>query len=68
MEDFTQDPEQPHEHSCGTTATGKILGYGCGHTWTHEGIRNVSNKYRANMHMCPSCGRGPWFYVISRGK
>lgn len=33
----------------------------CGQTFAHD--RAYERKFRADAHMCPKCGAGPWFWV-----
>lgn len=62
---FTQDPTAPHYHQCGRMTGGIIPGYGCGYVWRHQGPKPKSTIEYMERHMCPDCGRGPWYYVLS---
>lgn len=65
-EAFTQDPLIPHYHQCGRITDGMIPGYGCGHVWQHRDETKVkSGKVSIRKHLCPECGKGPWYYVLS---
>lgn len=33
---------------------------GCGHEWEHERIFLSKEDY-AKRHVCPACGKGPWY-------
>lgn len=59
-----------HTHVCGydpdyhdwrhdliTGQTTLDRGAGCGHRWSH----GDGNQNKAEAHICPECGRGPWY-------
>lgn len=51
-----------HEHKCGFTRGLRAPeegrdGEGCGHVWGHD----ADNYGKTNPHICPACGRGPWY-------
>lgn len=63
---FTQDPTALHYHQCGRIIEGMVKDYGCGHVWQHRGESKVkTGKVSIRHHLCPECGKGPWYYVLS---
>lgn len=40
--------------------------YGCGFTWQHVRLTNVSDEEYAKNHLCPNCGLGPWYAIAER--
>lgn len=52
-----------HPHQCGRVRDGWLEGYGCGTLWFHKRDPTVS---LAADHMCPMCGKGPWYYELSQ--
>jgi hypothetical protein len=46
-----------HTHQCGLFIFGRA-DFGCGHIWTHA---RDYRKSKAQDHMCPVCGAGPWY-------
>lgn len=62
---FTQDPTLLHRHQCGLTSFGKI-GIGCDHQWSHTTLdAKPGTPEYARAHMCPQCGRGPWYHLVA---
>jgi len=49
-----------HTHKCGLTALGMLEGYGCGHVWSHD----PAVPMQPADHMCPNCGRGPFYAKV----
>lgn len=63
---FTQDPTEAHFHQCGRITDGLVEGYGCNHVWMHKAVSPVkTGRVSVADHMCPECGAGPWYYVLS---
>lgn len=46
---------QLHKHKCGMSLGGYERG--CGHVWEHD----ESCRSNREKHICPKCGRGPWY-------
>lgn len=58
-------PQKPHKHECGITAFGPLADYGCGYRWEHTApSMTVTGRTKSSEHMCPACGRGPWFHIV----
>lgn len=53
---------KPHFHQCGRVHGGWLEGYGCEYLFKHTYTKELS---LVSQHMCPACGRGPWYYELS---
>ena len=58
-----------HQHKCGVRYSDLELfmegePQGCGFVWEH----NEQCRGNAETHMCPQCGRGPWYDKYREGQ
>lgn len=60
-----------HPHRCGEGQDGFDSTRGCGHIWDHPRVDSSPDHVHARNHICPKCGKGPWYYVagsVMRGR
>lgn len=61
----SQPPNGPHRHKCGYSAAGDLPG--CGQVFEHEMIPVPKHVRVSSSHMCPNCGKGPWYKIWTEG-
>lgn len=60
-----------HPHRCGEGKDGFDSTRGCGHVWDHPRVDSSPDAVHARNHICPKCGKGPWYYIagsVMRGR
>lgn len=63
-----------HKHQCGLItvdeagATMLLDDFGCQYIWEHDSRPGAALHEKVAHHMCPKCGRGPWYAAYAEPK
>lgn len=57
-----------HRHLCGLRSWADNIPenvVGCGFLWEHERTVGDASRIYSAKHICPNCGLGPWFGIVT---